>query len=77
MDWPIKISVNGKLVNTISFLKESTFCMAVMPGTVHLHAKMSFRSAKLDFEAIPGREYHVTLVYNRFWGSITFVLANM
>ncbi len=73
MDWPIKISVNGTLITTISFLKESILSLPVQPGKLHLHAKMSFRSAKLDIDVMPGMHYNVALVYDRFWGSITFV----
>lgn len=72
IDWPITISANGRVIDKIPFLKPANIILPVQGNSVHLYAKMWFRTANFDLAVQPGMRYKVTLLYDRILGSISF-----
>lgn len=74
IDSTIKLSVNGQLYGKYSFKNPFYVSIPIDRPIMCLHAVLSgIRPADIVINSIPGKDEAVSLVYNRFWGSIKFV----
>lgn len=73
VDSNVKLWVNGQLYDKMSLTKNVQLHIPVPAGPVSLKAKMMLFSDTIQLYLNPGETAIVTLVYNRFWGTLSFV----